>query len=108
MSDWYKLVGREVVGPIGMEELEPGIKRVGSTTTANGSHVSTVFLALDHRYAKEEGDPLVFETLVQGGPNDQDMERYSTYEEAEAGHARLVQREEISAAAAFAFVEPSK
>ena len=48
--------------------------------------VSTVFLALDHRYGS--GPPLLFETMVFGGEHDQEQERYGTWEEAEAGHAK--------------------
>ena len=50
--------------------------------------VSTVFLGLNHRYG--EGPPLVFETLVFGGPYDGHMDRYSTWREAQAGHAAVV------------------
>lgn len=56
----------------------------------DGCEVSTVFLGLDHSFG--EGPPLLFETLVLGGPFDQEMERYSTWAEAEAGHARMVEK----------------
>lgn len=52
--------------------------------------ISTVFLGLDHNFDK--GDPILFETLVFGGPLDGEMDRYHTWEEAEAGHAAIVQR----------------
>ena len=51
--------------------------------------VSTVFLGLDHNWTPGQR-PLVFETLVFGGPADGMMERYSTWEEAEAGHEVIV------------------
>jgi hypothetical protein len=51
--------------------------------------VSTVFLGLDHAF---RGKPILFETLVMGGPCDQDGERYSAWAEAEAGHARYVEK----------------
>lgn len=60
---------------------------VAKTSTWNGE-VSTVFLGLDHQYG--DGPPLIFETMVFGGTRDQDMERYSTWAEAEAGHAAMV------------------
>lgn len=62
---------------------------VGKTATGDGD-VSTVFLGLDHAYG--EGPPLLFETLVFGGPLDQEMVRYSTYEQAEQGHTAMVER----------------
>jgi len=51
--------------------------------------VSTVFLGLDHAWGDEE--PVLFETMVFGGKHDQYQERYSTYEEAEEGHNRILQ-----------------
>jgi len=54
-----------------------------------GVEVSTVFLGLSHQFG--DGPPLIFETMIFGGPDDQEyQERYSTWEEAVAGHARAV------------------
>lgn len=51
--------------------------------------VSTVFLGIDHNYGF--GKPQLFETMVFGGELDQLMlDRYSTWEEAEAGHEKAV------------------
>jgi hypothetical protein len=52
--------------------------------------VSTVFLGLDHSFASWEGRPILFETMVFVGHDGVAQERYSTWEEAEAGHARWV------------------
>ena len=52
--------------------------------------VSTVFLGLDHQF--ENGPPILFETMVFGGVLDQEMERYCTWEEAEAGHNEIVKK----------------
>lgn len=52
--------------------------RVGKT------NISTVFLGLDHNFG--DGPPLLFETLVSDG-KDYRITRYSTWEQAEAGHA---------------------
>ena len=49
--------------------------------------VSTVFLGLDHNFG--EGEPLIFETMIFGGEHDQEQDRYSTREEALAGHAKM-------------------
>ena len=51
--------------------------------------VSTVFLGLDHNYAAD-GDPVLWETMVFGGPHDERQERYTSRAEAEAGHGRIV------------------
>lgn len=50
--------------------------------------VSTVFLGMDHGWG--DGPPILFETMVFGGPWDSDCERYCTWVEAEAGHAATV------------------
>lgn len=52
--------------------------------------VSTVFLGLDHSWCG--GPPLLFETMVFGGPLDRETDRYSTWEEAETGHRLMVER----------------
>src|SRR5262245_25131897 len=78
---------------------------------AAGWVVSTVFLGLDHQWG--EGPPLVFETMVfapgryhRNRPIEGSVEtsdalrkqwdgaggRYSTWEEAEEGHRRIVER----------------
>ncbi len=53
-------------------------------------HISTVFLGLDHGYGRP-GGPVLFETMVfENGGDSGDMNRYRTWEEAEAGHEELV------------------
>jgi hypothetical protein len=52
------------------------------------SFVSTVFIGLDHSFGS--GPPILFETLIQGGPLDDHMERYATWGEAVAGHTALL------------------
>lgn len=53
--------------------------------------VSTVFLHLDHNWSGG-GPPVVFETKVFGGQLDGKTDRYSTWEEAKAGHDQMVKR----------------
>lgn len=64
---------------------------VDHTTISARCEVSTVFLGLDHRFG-DEGPPILFETMVFGGPAniDQSMWRYSSWDDAEAGHAAAV------------------
>jgi hypothetical protein len=54
----------------------------------DGVLISTVHLVLDHSFG--QGPPLIFETMIFGGPHDQWQDRYSTEAEAKAGHARVV------------------
>lgn len=61
---------------------------IGDDTDPMAVRVSTVFLSLDHSFG--QGPPLLFETMVFGGTMDGRQVRYSTWDEAEAGHARIV------------------
>ena len=49
--------------------------------------VSTVFLGIDHNWLGST--PILFETMVFGGEYDQYQKRYSTWDEALVGHARI-------------------
>ncbi len=51
--------------------------------------VSTIFLGIDHSYGRNP-EPALFETMVFGSPLDLAQERYATWEEALAGHAKWV------------------
>lgn len=73
--EWWKQVGNE--GRIVAQD------QVGDVL------VSTVFLAINHQF-RPHGPPLIFETMVFGGPLDQEQRRYSTWEEAEAGHKEIL------------------
>lgn len=53
--------------------------------------VSTAWLGLNHNFLDPDGPPLIFETTVWGGPMDGTVRRYSTEEEAKAGHSKTVQ-----------------
>lgn len=58
--------------------------------TVNKVRVSTVFLGLDHRFG-DVGEPLIFETMTFGAKDDE-CERCSTWEQAEAQHAAMVEK----------------
>lgn len=62
--------------------------RIVKKTTLGEVEVSTVFLGLDHQWG--DGPPLLFETMVFGGEHDQEQWRYSTWDEAVAGHDAVV------------------
>lgn len=61
---------------------------VGKDDLSSDVRVSTVCLGLDHSFG--EGEPLWFETMVFGGPLDQEQDRYSTWDEAVKGHEAMV------------------
>lgn len=54
--------------------------------------VSTVFLGIDHGYGQNH-TPVLFETMVFGGPNDGELWRYETKQAALDGHRRAVEHE---------------
>lgn len=58
--------------------------------------VSTFFLGLDHSSGAADRAPILFETMVFGGELDKEMERCSTWGQAEEDHQRMVKRVEES------------
>ncbi len=100
MSDKYLLEGKT---PVPCDDLltwgrqfEKMDRHVGFTEHG-GVRVSTVFLGLDHAWG--DGPPMIFETMIFGGEHDQYQERYSTWEEAEAGHKKACELAGLSSAA---------
>lgn len=66
-------------------------RHVANEKVGGDTRVSTVFLGLDHSFG-DDGPPVLFETMVFGGPLDEEQARYHTWEEAEAGHAAMMAR----------------
>lgn len=99
MSDYYILVGQTPV-PCGLmewamwsEETRDG-RRVAFTRVLDMVDVSTIFLGLDHRFARFSGiatPPILFESMAfWPGRNGHEQESCSTWMEAEAMHAQMV------------------
>jgi len=65
-----------------------GDARRVARTKVGDAEVSTVLLVIDHSLG--EGPPLIFETMVFGGPHDNWCDRYSTEAQAQAGHDQVV------------------
>jgi len=61
--------------------------RIIASKMIDGITISTVFLGIDHGFG---GKVMLFETMIFGGDHDDYCERYSTWEEAEAGHQTAV------------------
>lgn len=90
MSDKYILVGHEPRPAELMDWAkwyETADRHVANDTVGDVK-VSTVFLGLDHNWGG--GVPLLFETMIFGGPHDQYQERCSTWDEAEEMHAKAL------------------
>lgn len=63
-------------------------RRVGLDELPGDIRVSTVFLGLDHSW--DGGPPVLWETMIFGGEHDQYQERYTSHEDAVAGHAKAI------------------
>jgi len=91
MSNTFILDGHKVV-PTDLDTWSRWFQRANRKVASDHIGdilISTVFLGLDHSYGS--GPPLLFETMIFGGPHDQYQERYTTWEEAEAGHAKALE-----------------
>jgi len=62
---------------------------VDYTEITSAVHVSTIFMGLDHRHFGK-GPPILFETMIFGGPLDQHMWRYASWDDAITGHKAAV------------------
>jgi len=76
--------------------FETANRTVKKTQVVDGVDVSTVFLGLDHGdlSSHELGQPIhipiLFETMIFGGARDGEINRYSTWDEAVAGHDEIL------------------
>jgi hypothetical protein len=74
---------------------------IGDTQIGN-IRISTVLLPIDHQFG--DGPPVIFETMVFGGPLNDEQERYCTLAEARSGHEAMVVR--VKEALAICPLEP--
>ena len=91
MTRYYARNGEEItMEQWGKLQSDMDYKRVGIHTFPGGRWVSTVWLGLDHQYG--DRPILIFETMVFDGKDmmDEYVERYTTEEEAQEGHERIV------------------
>lgn len=86
----YRLIDRKVV-PCSLKEWGETwyADRPVAHDIVGDARVSTVFLGIDHRFFGD-GPPLVFETMIFGGPANESQFRYSSYDEALDGHRTCV------------------
>ena len=68
--------------------------RVGRNQIDSDCYVSTIFLrGIDHSFLDQDRPdhmPLLFETMIFGGPHDRELWRYATWDEAALGHQAAV------------------
>lgn len=65
---------------------------VAKSKLPSGVEVSTVWVGIDHGFG--DGPPLIYETMIFGGPLDEETLRHTTREEALAGHAKMLKMAE--------------
>ena len=93
MLDGKKIVVTEDVLVWG-NWFETANRIIKQETLPDGKFVSTVFLGLDYSFGMNKA-PILFETMVFLGKelgSELDMDRYSTYEEAQLGHQAMVSK----------------
>jgi len=93
LDSTYILDGKKPVAVSDMKTWGKWFQKANRTvalTIISDSKISTVFLGLDHAFGG--GPPLLFETLVFGGKLDGEMDRCSTWEEAEKMHLDMCNR----------------
>jgi hypothetical protein len=93
--DYYDRQGKPITDSVAFVKKSRNQKyrRVASTILPDGKWVSTIWVGLNFQFGR--GPPLIFETMVYPSKdnfNDLTCERYSTEEEARAGHKRLVEK----------------
>jgi hypothetical protein len=92
MTDWYILDGktpRKVESTEEWARWQQSHDKHVAHDEIGGVRVSTVFLGLDHSWLSD-GPPLIFETMIFGGPHSDHQTRASTWDEAERQHAEAV------------------
>lgn len=91
---YYAILEGDTVIPITdgdmWAEWFQGTNRRVAYTEDDDWEVITSFLGLNHQFG--DGPPLWFETMVFGGKLNEEQARYTTIEEARAGHERMVAR----------------
>jgi hypothetical protein len=87
MGEYYDFDG-EPITHLQWTELFSGDRMVAFTEVDDWS-VSTIWLGLDHSFGLG-GSPLIFETMIFGGPCDGEQWRYPNRHAALAGHDQAV------------------
>ena len=79
---YYELVDKK---PVPCDDVTAafGCNRIIKQNRFKDCFVSTVFLVIDH---SRDGVPVLFETMIFGGPHDLFQRRYTSWDDAMTGH----------------------
>ena len=69
--------------------------RIAKTHITPIVYVSTIFLGIDHNFSGE-GLPLLYETMIFGGPRNHQESWHATRAEALVGHQAVVEAEKLA------------
>lgn len=90
---WYGLDGQPIdiyaAEDLLKNEAARRIAHTAVTTDQGRITVSTIFLVLDHRFTGD-GPPVLWETMIFGGPDDCFTRRYCFADDARAGHQEVL------------------
>lgn len=89
---YYILDGHKIVA-VGVDAFIPWyesaeLRRVDRADVGD-AEVSTVFLGIDHSFGGDRV-PLLFETMIFGGPFDEYTERHTSWQDAQRRHDEIV------------------
>ena len=71
----------------------PDNRIVALTQITSQAYVSTIFIGIDHRWpGYPPGPPILYETVIFGGPLDGEGARYCSHDDAMTGHKMYVKR----------------
>ena len=90
MGDYYDRRGNRLTLTQWCGRMKDDAYRRVAFDRVGGAEVSTVWLGLDHGWGG--GPPLIFETMVFGGDENEWQARYATEADAMAGHAEVVRK----------------
>ena len=98
MLKFYKLIDRKVVEAESIEDMIANydlwtVKKTDILGDGDQEDVfvSTVFLGQDLSFGMSD-DPIVFETMIFGGPYNYTVRRFSSIEDAETCHDKFVEK----------------
>lgn len=89
---WYGMDGNTISIEEGAALLQDDRRQIALTVLGEGDdevRISTVFLVIDHGLGNV---PILWETMVFGGPLDMEQERYASREAALEGHQAMTAR----------------
>lgn len=89
---YYKLVDEKVIPCEDVKEWSKYFeknRKIKYTKISETVSVSTVFLGIDHSF-NEMYPPILFESMIFGGDQDQFQQRYNSIEDAKKGHEDIV------------------